>query len=144
MIRKTISNKSIIKFTKSAITKLYLINKQYNTKYINIGVKSGGCSGFQYYIDPSNKDPDKLDELVKLDVSSIIKKDNNIDNTTDNTIDNTTDDNMKNSINISICGNSMFKLIGTELDWEESIMGEQFVFKNPNAEFKCGCGKSFN
>lgn len=144
MIIKTISNKSIIKFTKSAVSKLYLINKQYNTKYINIGIKSGGCSGFQYYIDPSNKKPDKLDELVKLDVSSIIKTDNTIDNTKDNTIGNTISNNVTNSINISICDNSIFKLIGTELDWEESIMGEQFVFKNPNAEFKCGCGKSFN
>ena len=26
---------------------------------------------------------------------------------------------------------------------EEDIMGNRFVFNNPNAEFKCGCGSSF-
>ena len=106
-------------------------------------LKSGGCSGFQYYIEPSNDQPDKLDELVKLDCKSVLysKIDDKIDNKIDRKIDDKIDN---NTINISICGNSIFKLIGTELDWQETIMGEQFVFKNPNAEFKCGCGKSFN
>ena len=32
---------------------------------------------------------------------------------------------------------------GTIIDWKKSIMGETFVFSNPNATSKCGCGSSF-
>ena len=31
----------------------------------------------------------------------------------------------------------------TNIDWKKSIMGETFVFSNPNATSKCGCGSSF-
>lgn len=32
---------------------------------------------------------------------------------------------------------------GTQIDYEESIMGQGFAFKNPNAKGTCGCGSSF-
>lgn len=32
---------------------------------------------------------------------------------------------------------------GTQIDYEESIMGQGFAFKNPNAKGSCGCGSSF-
>ena len=32
---------------------------------------------------------------------------------------------------------------GTEIDWQESMMGAAFSFKNPNAKGTCGCGTSF-
>ena len=32
---------------------------------------------------------------------------------------------------------------GTEIDWQESIMGAAFAFKNPLAKGTCGCGTSF-
>jgi iron-sulfur cluster assembly protein len=32
---------------------------------------------------------------------------------------------------------------GTMIDYEESIMGQGFAFKNPNAKGTCGCGSSF-
>ena len=35
-------------------------------------------------------------------------------------------------------------LIGTEIDWNQDIMGESFKFDNPNASMKCGCGTSFS
>ena len=35
-------------------------------------------------------------------------------------------------------------LLGTEIDWDDDIMGQRFVFKNPNSSFQCGCGKSFS
>ena len=34
-------------------------------------------------------------------------------------------------------------ILGTEIDWQENIMGKQFIFNNPNANVKCGCGSSF-
>ena len=32
---------------------------------------------------------------------------------------------------------------GTEIDFEESIMGAGFAFKNPLSKGSCGCGSSF-
>ena len=32
---------------------------------------------------------------------------------------------------------------GTEIDWQESMMGAGFAFKNPQAKGSCGCGSSF-
>lgn len=32
---------------------------------------------------------------------------------------------------------------GTEIDWQESMMGAGFAFKNPMAKGTCGCGTSF-
>src|SRR5262245_38484116 len=32
---------------------------------------------------------------------------------------------------------------GTEIDWQESMMGAAFSFKNPQAKGTCGCGTSF-
>jgi iron-sulfur cluster assembly accessory protein len=32
---------------------------------------------------------------------------------------------------------------GTEIDWQESMMGAAFAFKNPVAKGSCGCGTSF-
>jgi iron-sulfur cluster assembly accessory protein len=107
--------KDLIKITPSAIKKINEINKLYNKEYLKIGIKSGGCSGFQYFIEPCDEKPEKIDEIIKMD-----------------------------NIKIKLCGYSLFKIMGTEIDWEESIMGEKFIFNNPNAEFKCGCGKSFN
>lgn len=32
---------------------------------------------------------------------------------------------------------------GTQVDYQESVMGQGFAFKNPNAKGTCGCGTSF-
>ena len=39
---------------------------------------------------------------------------------------------------------SFLYLNGTEVDFEESLMGRGFKFGNPNASKTCGCGESFS
>tara|TARA_R110002020_G_scaffold163895_4_gene350109 strand:+ start:1517 stop:1828 length:312 start_codon:yes stop_codon:yes gene_type:complete len=39
---------------------------------------------------------------------------------------------------------SFLYLNGTEVDFEESLMGRGFTFKNPAASKTCGCGESFS
>ena len=34
-------------------------------------------------------------------------------------------------------------IAGTTLDYEQSLMSQKFVFKNPNATHSCSCGESF-
>jgi iron-sulfur cluster insertion protein len=34
-------------------------------------------------------------------------------------------------------------LMGSQVDFQESLQGSQFVVANPNATATCGCGNSF-
>ena len=45
---------------------------------------------------------------------------------------------------IKINNEYLFKLINTEIDYTNDIMGNRFIFNNPKSEFSCGCGKSFS
>lgn len=105
---------SIVKITPNALKVLKDIYIKSNHQYLSFGVKSGGCSGFQYLIKPCNQDLERGDELIKID-----------------------------ELKLKVDSSSILYLLGTEIDWTEDIMGNRFVFNNPNAEFKCGCGSSF-
>jgi iron-sulfur cluster assembly protein len=39
---------------------------------------------------------------------------------------------------------SFVYLAGTTLDWEDTLMRQGFVFRNPNVTASCGCGTSFS
>lgn len=39
---------------------------------------------------------------------------------------------------------SSIYLKGMTVDFDDSLMGKGFVFKNPNATNSCGCGESFS
>ena len=39
---------------------------------------------------------------------------------------------------------SALYLTGTELDYDDGLMGTGFRFNNPNAKNQCGCGESFS
>lgn len=107
-------NKNLINITSNAIKQLVRIKQNQPSKYIAFGVKSGGCSGFQYTLKPCNKEIIDKDLQQQEDITIKIKKDD------------------------------LFILLGTEIDWEDDIMGQRFSFKNPNSSFQCGCGKSFS
>ena len=84
-------------------------------EYILFNVKGGGCNGLQYNLEPTNSKPLKIDEIVKVD-----------------------------KLKINVCGKSLLYLLGTEIDWREDYMGSRFIFNNPNASSKCGCGTTFS
>jgi|TARA_B110000977_G_C11066665_1_gene488037 iron-sulfur cluster assembly accessory protein len=79
--------------------------------------KAGGCNGFEYVLEPCTT-PEKAEKQV-------------ISTTT-------------RPITLFTCNLSMLHLLGTEIDWKEDTMGSRFVFNNPNAESKCGCGATFS
>ena len=39
---------------------------------------------------------------------------------------------------------SLMYLVGTEIDYVESVQGAGFKFTNPNVKSTCGCGSSFS
>lgn len=80
---------------------------------LRLGVKGGGCSGFSYVLDLTEKEKD-TDEVFE-----------------------------QHGIKIVCDPKSMLYLNGTTVDFRDEIMGRGFVFNNPNASSSCGCGSSF-
>jgi len=80
---------------------------------LRIGVETGGCSGLQYKLE-LEVEAQEGDEV--LDYSEF---------------------------KLFIGASSQVHLAGTSMDFVESVEGSGFVFDNPNAANKCGCGKSF-
>jgi len=81
---------------------------------LRVFVTGGGCSGFQYGFS--------FDEKI---------------NDGDTTIE-------KDGVTFLVDPMSYQYLVGAELDYQEGLMGSQFMIKNPNASTTCGCGSSFS
>src|SRR3954470_24061798 len=82
---------------------------------LRIGIKAGGCSGYEY-VFAWEKDPRATDQVFTgPDLARIF-----------------------------VDPKSYALLAGTELDYDTSLMSRGFMFSNPNAKSTCGCGLSFN
>lgn len=46
-------------------------------------------------------------------------------------------------VSLLIDSRALLSIIGSEMDYVESDIAAQFVFRNPNAKKSCGCGLSF-
>ena len=49
-----------------------------------------------------------------------------------------------NKVTLLVDPLSLQYLMGSEVDYSESLQGAQFVIRNPNAKTTCGCGSSFS
>jgi iron-sulfur cluster assembly protein len=81
---------------------------------LRVGVKGGGCSGFSYTLG--------FDDQV-AEVDQVTEQD---------------------GIRIVCDPKSFLYLNGTQIDFEDNLMGRGFKFGNPNAAKSCGCGESFS
>jgi iron-sulfur cluster assembly protein len=81
---------------------------------LRIGVKGGGCSGFSYTLG-FDDNVGEADQVNEID-----------------------------GIRLVCDPKSFLYLNGTQLDFEDSLMGRGFKFGNPNASKSCGCGESFS
>ena len=81
---------------------------------LRVGVKGGGCSGFSYTLGFDDQIND-TDQINEVD-----------------------------GIRVVCDPKSFLYLNGTMVDFEDSLMGRGFKFKNPNAAKSCGCGESFS
>lgn len=109
------STKQILSITPSA--KNYLLGACFSEKSnsVRLEVIGGGCAGFSYKWELSNK-KDPLDSVIPLD-----------------------DDH-----ELIIDDMSLMYVIGTEIDYEQKFGSSSLVIKNPNETSSCGCGKSFS
>ena len=85
--------------------------------YLRVGVKGGGCSGFQYSLDLVELEDADLDEADEVMTSQDLR---------------------------IVCDDrSLLYLSGVEIGFHGEGLHTGFVFKNPNATSTCGCGSSF-
>lgn len=81
---------------------------------LRVYITGGGCSGFSYGFT--------FDEKVNEGDSAFINGD----------------------VTMVVDAMSIQYLMGSEVDYIESLQGSQFSVKNPNASSTCGCGSSFS
>jgi len=107
----------VITLTERAAKELRRIVQDQNlpeSTVVRLGVKGGGCSGFSYSLGFDDTVHDN-DQVSEIDGFRVV------------------------------CDpKSFLYLNGTQLDFEESLMGRGFKFGNPNATKSCGCGESFS
>jgi iron-sulfur cluster assembly protein len=81
---------------------------------VRLGVRGGGCSGFNYVIEFSDDPPRAKDMVRELD-----------------------------GVKFYVDKKSLIYLAGSALDYEHTLMFQGFRFKNPQEASRCGCGHSF-
>ena len=81
---------------------------------LRVGVKGGGCSGFEYMLGFETA-TDDLNDLVSDWYG----------------------------VRVAMDGKSALYLDGMEIDFYDGLEKRGFVFNNPNATKSCGCGTSF-
>lgn len=87
--------------------------EEFKPLYLRVGVKGGGCSGFNYTLDLTETVGEMDDQWEQEGVQIICDS------------------------------KSGLYLEGTVIDFRDELMGRGFVFQNPNATSTCGCGSSF-
>ncbi|SJZ57422.1 Fe-S cluster assembly scaffold SufA [Consotaella salsifontis] len=83
-----------------------------NAKGVRIGVKKGGCAGMEYTVDLVTE-PNGQDDVVEQDGARVF-----------------------------VAPEAVLFLLGTQLDYEDTVLRSGFVFNNPNQTSACGCGES--
>jgi iron-sulfur cluster assembly protein len=90
------------------------------TMYLFVGVKGGGCSGLQYILDLRDEAHAPVGDSDEVFLSQDL---------------------------VVVCDLKSYvvgNLNGTEIDYQETLMGAGFTFNNPNAKHTCGCGSSYS
>jgi len=109
--------------------------------FLRVGVKGGGCSGFNYILDltESKKDTDEVWEYA-YDVPAASADDSAAGSNVA-----TATATEKFTLRVICDPKSYLYLNGTSIDYKtDGIMASGFAFNNPNATSSCGCGSSFS
>jgi iron-sulfur cluster assembly protein len=91
-----------------------LVKQEIEAGGLRVGVKAGGCSGFEYVFEWETSP--RQSDLVFEGPSGV---------------------------RVWIDPRSHRLLDGTTLDYDTSLLSRGFVFQNPHAKSTCGCGISF-
>jgi len=105
---------SFVVITENAKKRISHLCKENNVFAITLALKGGGCSGYKYDWGVTDKPPARSEIIEAGEGHLVIDK------------------------------KSLLFLMGTEIDYEETIVGSQFVLNNPKVKSSCGCGVSVN
>ncbi len=97
-----------------AMAKSRLIKRGTPDASLRLGIRGGGCSGFNYVIEFSDDVPRERDRVFDFD-----------------------------GLRVLVDKKSLIYLAGSVLDWQQTLMQQGFKFVNPNEATACGCGHSF-
>ncbi len=84
-------------------------------KGLRVGIRGGGCTGFSYLFEWSDKDPRPEDKVLSFE---------------------------DGAVQVFIDPKSMVFLEGSTLDYATTLMARGFKWVNPNVKGECGCGES--
>jgi len=112
-------SESVIKLTESAAQKIrdMIKDKEGDIVGIRIGVKPKGCLGLSYFMDFEKKSD------IDHSLDSFVQEDK--------------------GVSIFVEKKAYDFVSGTEIDFLDEGFRSEFVFNNPHAKNKCGCGSSF-
>ena len=105
-----------VQLTPSAIkeVKRLMQDQKHADAALRVGVKNGGCSGMEYVMS-FEPPPGPHDQVFEVE-----------------------------GLRVVVDAKSALFLIGTTLDFVDSLQESGFKFANPNAKQTCGCGTSFS
>jgi iron-sulfur cluster assembly protein len=107
-----IPGKAAVTLTPAAAKQIARLMEKQSSTGLRIGVKKGGCAGMEYTMDYVSE-VNPMDETVEQDGARVM-----------------------------IAPMAQMFLIGTEIDYETSLLEAGFKFRNPNVAEACGCGES--
>ena len=107
-----IPGKAAVTLTPAAAKQIARLMAKQGSSGLRIGVKKGGCAGMEYTMDYVSE-VNPMDETVEQDGARVM-----------------------------IAPMAQMFLIGTEIDYETSLLEAGFKFRNPNVAEACGCGES--
>ena len=102
----------MITITEKAKEKIISILDEEGATMVRFGLQGGGCNGFQYFITLEQKQEDDFEIPLDEERKLLV-------------------DAMSNTY-----------LQEAQIDYKKDMMGETFVFNNPNVSHSCGCGSS--
>lgn len=79
---------------------------------LRVGIKKGGCAGMEYTIDLARETKPNEDAIEH------------------------------DGARVFVAPEAVLFLLGTEMDYEETVLRSGFTFRNPNQTSACGCGES--
>lgn len=107
-----IPGKAAVTLTPAAAKQIGRLMSKQGSSGLRINVKKGGCAGMEYTMDYVTA-INPMDETVEQDGARVM-----------------------------IAPMAQMFLIGTEIDYETSLLEAGFKFRNPNVVEACGCGES--
>jgi iron-sulfur cluster assembly protein len=107
-----IPGKQAVTLTPAAAAHIRKLMDRDGHQGLRLGVKKGGCAGMEYTLEYAAT-VNPLDEVVEQDGARVM-----------------------------IAPMAQMFLIGTEIDYQTSLLKSGFEFRNPNVVESCGCGES--